>query len=124
MARAGTQILGEQALELACRQFDVRCDFLHRSRLVLRVFHHADGGNQFLVCHAEPALDRHFLRILRAADTWMNELLRHIVGERSTIAFGDHLQHHVERGGATRAGTAIAVDDENIGCGANSRKAL
>jgi hypothetical protein len=76
----------------------------------------------FFVGDAEPTLDRHPLRVIRVADSWMDELLRHIVGEGAAVAFGDDLQHHVERCGAAGTGTAIAIDDKNVGRCADPRK--
>src|SRR5436189_6466243 len=104
------QILREQPLELARREVDARGNLGDVARFLARTLHNANGRDELFVGKAKTALNGHPLPIPRSTDAWMNELLRHVVGERAAIADRDQLQHHVERRRTAGASAAITVD--------------
>jgi altronate hydrolase len=67
-----------------------------------------------LAAIAEQAVDGSALRIDLVAYRRLNEAVRHALRQRRAMIAGDHVQHHVERGVATRAGHATAIEHYDL----------
>ena len=80
VARTRTQVPGKQALELSRRQADLGGNLLHGSRFVMAGLHDADRRDEPRVGNAEATLHCHPLRILRAPDARVDELLDSYAG--------------------------------------------
>ena len=66
------------------------------------------------MAHAQSGRQRHALMIVAVTDALVNELLGDGGSKLMAVLKRDHVQHHVERGGATRTGEPIAVDLEKF----------